>query len=121
MPLEWGDLIMARVKFTTGKDDGLLHFFCPACDEPHQIRIQPHGPWVFNGDLEKPTIRESVLVRSGIYVPDNGYNAEEIEERRETSVQCHSYITDGFIKYCNDCIHPGKNFRDQNIELPNIY
>jgi hypothetical protein len=114
---------MARVKFTTGGEDGLIHFFCPACEEVHQVRLKPHGPWDFNGDVDKPTIRESVLVRSGIYVPEYvaTLTPDEIEERRETSVQCHSYVTDGFIKYQPDCIHPGKDFRDQTIELPNKY
>lgn len=115
---------MARAKYSTGKDDGLIQFYCPACEHEHQIRLQPHGPWVFcNNDLENPTFRESVLARSGIYVP--GYietlSPEEIEEQRPHSVQCHSYVTDGFIKYCDDCIHPGKDFRGQNIELPNKY
>jgi hypothetical protein len=111
-----------KAYWTTGSpDSGFISFCCPACGEEHTIRIKPNGPWDFNNDLQNPTFRASVLVRSGIYVPDNGYNTEEIEERRDTSVQCHSYITDGFIKYEPDCIHPGRDFRNQTIELPNKY
>lgn len=113
---------MAKSYWNTTPEDGYISFYCPACEHDHMIRVQPHGPWVFcNNDLNNPTFRESVLVRSGIYVPDHGYTPEEIEERRETSVQCHSYVTDGFIKYEPDCIHPGKDFRGQTIELPNKY
>jgi hypothetical protein len=113
-----------RAYWNNSPEDGHISFYCPACECEHTIRIKPVGAWDFcNNDLEKPTFRESVLVRSGIYVP--GYSEtltpEEIGERREHSVQCHSYITDGFIAYATDSIHPGKDFRGQTIELPNKY
>jgi hypothetical protein len=58
-------------------------FWCPGCETCHWI----DGRWTFNGNMEKPTIRASILV--GV----------------DTPPRCHIFVTDGQIKYLNDCTH----------------
>lgn len=47
--------------------------------------------WSFNGNYERPTFSPSIKVEIGHY-PD-------------PSDICHSFVTDGKIKYLNDCTH----------------
>lgn len=50
--------------------------------------------WTWNGDIEKPTLKPSILIESqyaGI-----GYRS-------------HSWVNDGKVKYLNDCTHELKN------------
>lgn len=61
-----------------------LTFWCPACKNIHSV----NSTWEFNGDLEKPTIKPSVRVTGG-----------------EFGIVCHSYVTDGEIKYLDDSTH----------------
>lgn len=77
------------------------YFHCEGCHCDHGIwtdaelhrSVQPNCPiWTFNGDLEKPTIRPSILV-SYKYGEDN------------VRVCCHSFITEGNIQYLDDCTH----------------
>jgi len=42
--------------------------------------------WTWNGDTEKPTLRPSILSRSGRHV-------------------CHSFVTNGIAEFCSDCTH----------------
>lgn len=73
---------------------------CPGCDVTHVIDTR----WDFNGDMDKPTFKPSLLVQ---------YEwGDENEERR-----CHSFITDGNIRYLNDCTH---ELVGQTVELPEI-
>ncbi len=43
-------------------EGGILHFWCPGCDEVHGIR-HGAGGWAWNGDASKPTFQPSILVR----------------------------------------------------------
>jgi len=67
-------------------EPGVFVFACPGCGCAHYVDER----WTFNGDLVKPTIRASILVRGH----ENG------EDYR-----CHSFVTDGKIKFLNDCTH----------------
>jgi len=68
-------------------------FECPGCEMSHYPAIKNTDPgplWSFNNDLEKPTLKPSVLVR---------WN-----EGDEKHI-CHSFVTDGRIRFLNDCTH----------------
>ncbi|MDD0814299.1 DUF6527 family protein [Curvibacter sp. HBC28] len=80
-------------------EGGRLAFWCPGCNEAHQIAIgEGPGPrWGYNGNPERPTFTPSVLVTSGHYCgrhkPGDDcwctFNAEEIAEGREpTGFKC---------------------------------
>jgi hypothetical protein len=78
----------------TVHEDGAVSFECPGCGERHGININPRHRWEFNGDKDRPTIRPSILVRSGYY--------------------CHSFVTDGKIQYLSDCTH---RLAGQTVEM----
>lgn len=80
---------MAKILHAT---DGTYMFWCPACERAHGI----NSHWQFNGDLDKPTIRPSLLTR-GNTGWDDGYVGED--------TVCHCFVTDGKIKYLPDCTH----------------
>lgn len=114
---------MAKAKVFEQRDGGTerdlgthVWIFCPGCKGYHSLRIrmpaQPtqeetndlrnnkHGMWSFNGDVEKPTFKPSLLV------------SPQFQDAR-----CHSFITDGKIQFLSDCYHDLKN---QTVELPEI-
>lgn len=72
-------------------------FDCPACGIGHALRTQsPDGArpvWSFNDDAERPTFRPSLLVRWG-----KGGEAMGAQV-------CHSFITNGEIRFLSDCTH----------------
>lgn len=74
--------------------------FCPACDTYHMFT---NDVWKFNGDLDKPTFKPSMLINKDLSNPNHP--------------RCHSFVTNGKIKYLGDCSHDMKN---TEIELPSI-
>ena len=109
-------------------DNGLL-FWCPGCEMAHRIQ---HGAgtgprWGWNGDVGKPTFTPSVLVREirldmseaeeaayDAAFEACGYTSEILDDPRFSSV-CHSYVTDGRIKFLGDCTH---GLAGQTVDLP---
>jgi len=94
--------------------DGVYLFFCPGCGCCHWFSSSGRTPshpntineqlkWSFNNDFNKPTVRASILVRSG-------------NEKGPTI--CHSFITDGKIEYLSDCTHELKG-KTVNLEVIN--
>lgn len=70
----------------------LIAVRCPACGYSHPFRIQGDGPtWTWNGDMVRPTFAPSMMVN-----------------KSHPASQCHSYVTDGNIKFENDCWHTMK-------------
>ena len=85
------------MKITTLSRDEHKHaFFCPACGFAHWFKTGVPGGWTWNGDREKPTISPSILTLL-------------VEPR------CHSFVTDGRIRFLNDCTH---NMKGPTVELP---
>ena len=110
---------MAKVEiFTDNELEKTYRFHCPGCNDTHlfwvkNLRNAPvwkaagdgreQGPvWDFNGDVERPTVRPSILVTTRF--PDH------------TKI-CHSFITDGKIQFLGDCTH---ELRGQTVELPEV-
>jgi len=98
-----------------GRDLGThAWIYCPGCKSNHALRIRmpkeptqqeiddqrmnKYGLWTFNGDVEKPTFRASLLVNCDY--PD---------------YRCHSFITDGKIEFLSDCFH---ELNGQTVDLP---
>jgi len=71
-----------------------------------------HPVWEFNGDMNKPTVSPSLLVRS-VECPDNPEMDENgnhvlgtdgrIKGAKDTV--CHSFVKDGMIQFLSDCTH----------------
>jgi len=98
-------------------------FKCPGCNLFHDLRHKGEGRpmWSFNGDKEKPTLTPSILYTSGHYV--QGYNGGSCwcEYRKENPdcvfecVLCHSFVTDGHIRFLEDSTH---KYAGQTLKLP---
>lgn len=72
------------------------HFQCPGCEDIHTVTTGTPNGWGFNNDLVRPTFTPSVLCKRKIYTgPDTP----------QIPVVCHSFVTDGMIKFLSDCTH----------------
>jgi hypothetical protein len=76
-------------------------FYCPGCDHGHVFYTSGTLTWEFNGDLDKPTFKPSLLNTCEPH-PDP-------KQRR-----CHLVLTDGIIHYCGDCTH---DLKGQSVPL----
>ncbi len=74
---------------------------CPGCDSVHVYDKR----WTFNGNYDKPTFKPSYL-------------AKRTMGPEKTPFVCHSFVTDGQIKFLNDCTH---EFKGQTVELPDEF
>lgn len=81
---------MAKVR----KVDSLFVFHCPGCKYDHAYDSR----WQFNGSLDKPTFTPSLLCNQD-----------------HSSSRCHSYVTDGHIRFLDDCWH---ELKGKTVELP---
>ena len=90
------DLTGGQKLHKIGHDNGKIQylFWCPVCDHCHAY----DESWKFNGDYDKPTFTPSLL------------NTKP-NDRKD---RCHLFVTDGKIKYLNDCSHA---LAGQEIEL----
>ena len=71
---------------------------CPACGFGHLF----DKGWTFNGDVDKPTFRASMLI---------------YEDTVNNRPRCHSFVTDGKIQYLADSTH---DMRGRTVDLPDI-
>jgi hypothetical protein len=87
------------------RDDGKrVAISCPGCGFDHEVVIDGSRGWTWNGDFDRPTIKPSILVRW------------DFGEKREKKV-CHSFVTDGRIKFLGDCTH---GMAGQTVDLPPV-
>jgi hypothetical protein len=78
---------------------------------PIGVRILPiitHGVregtsnWTWNGDLERPTLRPSVLSKVTYSIPE------------KNPLICHSFINEGKVQFLSDCTH---KYAGQTLDL----
>lgn len=88
-----------------------LWLWCPGCDDAHRVMILgedgsvPPGPcWQWDGNLEAPTIRASLLVRM------------DFTDGRAARV-CHSFVTAGRWEFLGDSTHA---LAGQTVDLPPV-
>ena len=91
------------------------------CDVAEATHVQLHAPgpypnrmipviqsgpregtpcWTWNGDTEKPTLRPSLLTRGSDHM-----------------VRCHSFVTDGMMRFLGDCTH---DLKGQTVPLLDV-
>ena len=98
--MDYSPQIVHEVLDTEGKDAGYM-IFCPACHCGHLFNSR----WTFNGNMEKPTFRASMLIVRWDS-PD--------ETKFRTILRCHSFVTDGMIAFEPDSEH---ELRGQTVPL----
>ena len=107
---------------------GRLSFRCPGCNEVHAVQVEAgHGPscWGWNGDLVRPTLSPSVLVKSGHFTTAHDserdgcwctYNRDHPDNPASFACAiCHSFVREGRIEFLSDCTHA---LAGQTVELP---
>lgn len=108
------------------KEGGLVAFWCPGCNQSHEITIESgrgRPVWTYNNNPVKPTFQPSVLARCGHYSPNYdgehcwcAYYKENPQEVQDFKCfQCHSFVTDGQIQFLDDCSH---SLVGQTVPLP---
>lgn len=98
---------MAKVeRFTAAGEIMVFYgFMCPACGERHAVctaRSNDAAAYTFNGSLDQPTFYPAILVPGADGDP--------------TAI-CHSYVTDGRIRFLTDCTHA---LAGRELELPDL-
>jgi len=108
-------------KVCTLDPDGGYLIFCPGCKQCHRFDAR----WTFNGNLEKPTFRASMLVRSGHYLGTVSgscwctYNEDHPNDPSPfTCNVCHSFVTDGMIQFLGDSTH---ELAGKTVPLPEFF
>ena len=104
------DQVVHRV-VDSNKDFYGYMIFCPACKSGHLFDKR----WTFNGNYDKPTFRASMLSRGTVPITDD--EADRIisgEKITPKKLVCHSFVTDGKIRFLGDCTHDMKN---QTVDL----
>jgi hypothetical protein len=87
-------------------EDGQLRFWCPGCKTLHGIYVAPrpdgklHPQWGYNGNPDSPTFTPSILVTW-----------------EGPTMICHSFVTDGQIRFLSDCTH---QLAGQTVKLPDF-
>lgn len=86
-----------------------IAFFCPGCQCLHGVWIDKATPdghrWTWNGDAESPTIHPSIDVKT------------EFNSAGRPTKRCHSFVTDGKIRFLNDSTHI---LSGQIVDLPDL-
>ena len=54
------------------------------------VRVDKGPQWKWNGCVDKPTLTPSILTTA---------------ELKKGKIVCHSFVTDGKVKFLNDCTH----------------
>ena len=89
--------------FPTGQRQ--LWFWCAGCQMPHSVNValgsEPGPLWVWDGDLDRPTISPSVRVTYG-----------------RADRQCHFFLKGGVVEYLGDCTHELTNQRVPLLDMP---
>jgi hypothetical protein len=111
----------ALSKKSCDAEGGLLHFWCPGCDQVHNVRVVGEKPWIWNGDTERPTFSPSVLVTyykispEGMAMIDRGTPPPDGQRYPGADVVCHSFVKEGRIQFLNDCTHA---LAGKTVDLP---
>ena len=101
-------------------EGGRVAFWCPGCDESHQVRVDPAfgSVWGFNGNGDCPTFTPSILVKGKRPITDEEHVRLMAGEQVELpDVCCHSFVTDGRIQFLDDCTH---DLAGQTVNLPDF-
>ena len=80
-------------------------FWCPGCDDVHQITVDTPEGWGWNGNLERPTFTPSVKVTGVQWDTSSGFHKPNHAVAPGGTIACHSFVTDGRIQFLGDSTH----------------
>lgn len=104
-----------------------IAFWCPGCKMAHAINhgSGPGPRWTWNGSEDSPTFTPSILVRYDhmsaagrakctAFRREHGRDPTPTEVPYDVHNVCHSFVTDGRIRFLDDCTH---ELRGQTVDL----
>lgn len=98
-----------------------LTYWCQGCRELHQVITSGPGAWEYNNNPDAPTFHPSVKVTGlQIYQDDRGdWTGKWKKDASGNPIPliCHTYITDGMVRFLEDCTH---EFAGQTLPLPEL-
>jgi hypothetical protein len=106
---------MPRVEVFPQSWGSRVCFHCPGCNGGHAVSVRNDNQrpaWIFNGDVERPTIAPSILVNTGPRPDPDGLAPPGSPDQI-----CHSYVTAGRIQFLADSTHA---LAGQIVDLPEI-
>lgn len=75
--------------------------------------------WTWNGDVDKPTLRPSVLTNGFYRMTESEYqtvrSGGKIDRR---DYRCHTWVTDGQAQFLDDCNHELRGQAVDMMEVP---
>lgn len=94
------------------QSEGVIEHWCPGCNSRHAISINgahnhSGATWTWNGDVDRPTFHPSVHITLGPWNDEEGFHPK--------TTDCHYFITNGQIQFCEDSAHALKG---KSLELP---
>lgn len=89
---------MGRVNAVRRGD--LVWLWCPGCEDVHCIDSER---WTFDGDMVRPSISPSILVR--MYGFPHGIDPAPGEIQKPGEQTCHSFVRGGVWEFLSDCTH----------------
>lgn len=87
-----------RIVYSPDNEIAGYCFLCPGCKMTHEFNVNPKfgtNVWKFNGNIDSPSFEPSLLVNK--------------DHQVEGVMQCHSWVTDGKIRFYDNCGHDLKN------------
>lgn len=107
-----------KIRVITEPPFGVYQFFCPGCEEMHTVHVGKKNAsgaqWSFNNDLDKPTFKPSIYLRTGKYADPKWIPPDDSPY---WNVICHSFVVAGNIQFLTDCTH---KLKGQTVELPDF-
>lgn len=95
---------------------GRVAFHCPGCNQAHHVTVDGSRGWTFTGGGDRPTFSPSILVKGTVPITDEEHaiimQGGTVEPK---PLVCHSFITDGRIRFLDDCTHA---LAGQTVDLP---
>ena len=99
-------------------ESGKVAFMCPGCQQMHHVTVDGSRGWTFNGDGDKPTFSPSILVKGTVPITDAEHETIMAGGQVTPAPRvCHSFVTDGQIRFLSDCTH---ELVDQTVDLPDL-
>lgn len=74
--------------------------------------------WTWNGDVNKPTLKPSILTKGTKTLTDDEINRVYAgDDIPVTNIICHTFITNGQVQFLNDCTH---EFAGMTVDLLDV-
>lgn len=121
---------MAKISLYISEGNLGYHFHCEGCGSAHGVFTQQgEGDkvpiWEWNGSLNSPTFTPSIMVKHPHSSPENNilHNKFYKKYRRYPTLKelpydrlsvCHSFVTNGGIRFLEDCTH---HLKGQTVKL----